>query len=238
MSGHSRWGVWFAGSAAATLVLALLALAGAWRLGLLPLLFPPPEALQPSGAGGGMAPGLTSLPPAGTLGADAGNGQQEGRLPLPGKTLTYGAAYGTDVPEGTGVAGQGSGQENSQAGAAEKYALRHEIEQHYIDILSTLGGTYQYRLNRLVQQAYDEYRADQQQGKSAPALALARKYLPLGEALERQCDRQFYAELAQFKGELRNNDLPLDTANLAQRIYEYDKAARKKEIMLQAAKLI
>jgi hypothetical protein len=216
----SKTAKWITGIATAMLCLAVLALTAVWRLGLLPLLFPPQpapvsavEIIQPNGE--------IYLSPHGnsTNNVQPGNGHTGSNVsaPVTDKTATN-----------TGNSG----------GWASKSQLQQEIEAKYITRLSNLGNDYEEQLNSLVSEAYNEYSTDKKQGHHVSAMVLANKYLPMGNSLEKQCDDQFYTLLNQFEDELQSNGLPLATAIRAQQVYEYDKAIRKKNILTAAARMI
>jgi|GEM_PF-1710952 len=228
----SKTSKWITGIAAAILCLALLALAGIWRLGLLPLLLPPQplqtsegEIVQPSGEI------YLSQPGASTDNDHPGTSQPENKATPSPDTVPGGGAMSS---------GHGAAATNSTAPDdwASKSQLQQEIEGHYTTTLESLAKSYEDQLNTLTGEAYNEYSSDKKQGHPVSAMVLASKYVPMGNALEQQCDDQFYALLNQFKAELQSNGLPLSTAIRAQQVYEYDKAVRKKEILTAAAKMI
>ncbi len=213
----SRRFKWITGTVAAIFCLALLILAGAWRLGLLPLLFPPPAPGWPTHTSTESA----NPPTESGAGAGVGNAQTQ---PSTGQ-------YSGSTAEGTaGAPGESVPSTGDQ--------LQQQIESRYVTRLRNLAGGYESRLSGLVGTAYNEYQADKKQGKKISVMALAGKYIAEGNGLEKQCDSQFYAVLDDFKAELRRNNLPLDTAVRAQQEYEYAKASRKKAILSAAAKMI
>jgi hypothetical protein len=225
----SKTSKWITGIAAVILCLALLALAGIWRLGLLPLLQPPPLPPQPLQISEGeiVLPSgeiYLSQPGASAENAHPGNNQPENKA----------------TPSPDTVPGGGKTATNSTAPDdwASKSQLQQEIEGHYTTTLESLAKSYEDQLNTLTGEAYNEYSSDKKQGHPVSAMVLAIKYVPMGNALEQQCDDQFYALLNQFKAELQSNGLPLSTAIRAQQVYEYDKAIRKKAILTAAAKMI
>jgi len=225
----SKTAKWITGIAAVICYLAALALAGIWRLGLLPLLLPPTLPAQPATASIGetIQPSgeiSLTLPNVSISNEHPGNTPGAGTaLPAPGKAAVEALpAVNTQITDDW----------------AAKSQLEQEIDARYITRLSNLGNDYEDQLNSLIGEAYNEYASDKKQGKPISALALAGKYIPMGNALEKQCDSEFYALLDQFKDELQSNGLPLTTAARAQQVYEYDKSVRKKEILDAAAKLI
>jgi hypothetical protein len=205
-----------------TLVLGipLLALAGIWRLGLLPLFFNSAPGgfdflYDPGGPDPGVAPGTPS----------------QTATPSPGE------ANGSDTKQpGTG--------ENPAATApgknsdSNKPPLQRDIEARHIAKLQDIARSYAGKLNSLTEAARSEYVSAKQEGKSISAVALARRYMASGSSLEADCDAQFYDALAEFEAELRQNSLPLDTAQQARQEYEWAKASRKKEILANAAQVI
>jgi len=199
---------WLLVAAGIILGLALLTVAGAWRLGLLPLLFPPLPAIPER-------PPLTvkqnNQPPTGAY-----------QQPLPPSATTA-----TD-----GVA--------SAVGSfpLTRDQLQKQIEGSYTTQLRNLAEGYEGKLNSLVSEAHNELESDKQEGKKVPVLALYDKYYSEGNALEKQCDAQFYPLLNQFEAVLQQNNLPLDTALRAKQEYEYAKANRKKELLSAATKII
>jgi hypothetical protein len=114
--------------------------------------------------------------------------------------------------------------------------LRREIEVFYFTKLETIGRYYEGRLNKLISSALSEYNAACRQKQKVSVVSLARKYIPAAVALERDCDGEFYAVLADFKAELQKNYFPLDKAREAQKEYEQAKAARKRQLLSAAAK--
>jgi hypothetical protein len=211
---------WIVSFAAVILSFAVLALVSAWSLGLLPLLFPPSSLLQPDEAGGWG--GITSL-----FGTNSPQAQSPGSSNAAGDQNT--GAPRSPAP--------GTVQSPSNSGASGDQ-LRQQIENSYITRLQNLAGGYEGRLNGLVGQAYNEYESAKKQGKDVSVVAIAGKYYAQGNALEKQCDAQFYPLLNEFKAELQKNGLPLDKANQTQQAYEYAKASRKKALLSAAAKMI
>jgi hypothetical protein len=219
----SKTSKWFTGIAAVILCLALLALAGVWRLGLLPLLLPPPLPLQPQISQGEI------VQPSGEIylskpGSTSTNSQPEDLSNLYPGTIPGGSKTAPDSP--------------APDAWTSKSQLQQEIEGQYINRLESLSKSYEDRLNTLEGEAYNDYITDKKQGHPVSAMVLAGKYIPMGNALEQQCDDQFYALLNQFKTVLQNNGLPQSTAIRAQQVYEYDKAIRKKAILTAAARMI
>jgi len=221
----SKTAKWITGIAAVICCLAALALAGAWRLGLLPPKLPAQsssasigETIQPSGE---ITLTLPSIP---------------AKNEHPGNTTPAGKAM--SAPDKTSTAASSAVNTPVSDDWAAKSQLEQEIDARYLTRLSNLGNDYEARLNSMVGEAYNEYASDKKQGKTVSALALAGKYITMGNALEQQCDSQFYALLDQFEAELKSNGLPLTSALHAQQVYEYDKSVRKKEILDAAAKMI
>lgn len=130
----------------------------------------------------------------------------------------------------------GTHDETVNASADAPPPLRQEIEARYIARLEAICSYYEEKLNDLVASAWNEYSAARMQGQKISAIYLAGKYLATGNALEKECDREFYAVLADFRSELRKHSLPLDKTYEAQREYERAKAARKRQILSAAAK--
>jgi hypothetical protein len=231
----SKSSKWITGISITILCLALLALAAIWRLGLLPLLLPPPlppqplqasegETVQPSGE-------IYLSQPTNNLSQPVNNQNDHADNSPPVSTLT---------PTHDTTPGGNNDATNTPATDdwVLKSQLQQEIEARYTTRMQNLAKSYEDQLNTLVNDAYNEYTADKKEGKPVSATALAGKYFTMGTDLEKQSDDQFYALLAQFKAELQSNDLPLATAIRAQQVYEYDKAVRKKDILDAAAKMI
>jgi hypothetical protein len=124
-----------------------------------------------------------------------------------------------------------------EATTDKSFSSRQEIEAYFTTRLMVICGYYEGRLNSLLGSTWNEYHTAQKQGQKISAVSLAQKYIAAGNALERECDQEFYAVLTDFKAELRKNSFPLDKALEAQREYEKAKAARKKQIFHHAAKL-
>ncbi len=213
---------WLTASGAVILGLALIIIVGAWRLGLLPLLFSPPPA----------AVGTTPNAIKDSSPAPVSTGQQP-QQPSPAVTHTPPSAPGNTTLNNTG----------SSAGLPENGAqltkdqLQQQIDDYYTAKLNNLAESYENQLNALVGEAMSEYQADKQQGNNAAIFALAGKYYSEGSALEKQCDAQFYSLLDEYKAQLRKNNLSLDTANRDQQEYESAKAAREKELLSEATKI-
>lgn len=125
-------------------------------------------------------------------------------------------------------------QENMPANVPSP--LRGEIEARYIARLEAICNYYEGKLNSLVGSAWNEYSTAPMQGQKISAVYLAGKYLVAGNALEKKCDREFYAVLSDFRSELRNHSLPLDKTYEVQREYNRAKAARKRQILSTASK--
>ena len=136
----------------------------------------------------------------------------------------------SETPKGTPGAPGG-------AGLSSSFSSSQEIEAYFITRLNIIGRYYEGRLNGLLGLAWNEYGAAQKLNGKVSAFSLAPKYIAAGNALEKECDQEFYAVLAEFKAEMRKNSFPLDKAFAAQREYERAKAARKKQIFRRAAKL-
>jgi hypothetical protein len=229
MSKISRW---IASIGAVILVLALITVVGAWRLGLLPLFFPPPAPI-------GTAQNTTTetgLPPAGTYiqqqqpsktGAETdvdNTGKQQTSLSAHGLTTMNNSGSATGLPE--------------DSAQLTKDQLRQQIDDYYTARLQSLGESYEGKLNGLVNEAFSEYQSDKKQGNDISVATLAFKYISEGSALEKQCDAQFYPLLDEYEADLRKNNLPLDTAIKAKQEYESSKVNRKKELLSAAAKMI
>jgi len=136
----------------------------------------------------------------------------------------------TDVPETPGV----SPPETRVPPSPDQAA----IEAYYLDRLVKISRSYEGRLNGLVGQAQGEYTDARRNGQKVAVFSLAKRYLSAGSTLEKQCDADFYAVLADFKTELRKNSFPLDKPLEAQKQYERAKAARKRQILTAAAKML
>ncbi|HAG08846.1 MAG TPA: hypothetical protein DCK87_04685 [Desulfotomaculum sp.] len=148
---------------------------------------------------------------------------KERTTPTPGESTA-------ETPKGTPGAPGG-------AGLSSSFSSSQEIEAYFITRLNIIGRYYEGRLNGLLSLAWNEYGAAQKLKGKAATFSLAPKYIAAGNALEKECDQEFYAVLAEFKAEMRKNSFPLDKAFAAQREYERAKAARKKQIFRRAAKL-
>jgi hypothetical protein len=220
---------WITSIASVILGLVLIIGVGAWHLGLLPLFFPPPA---PPGAQNTTAE--TGLTPPGTYiqqqqssktGA-AVNDSDKQPAPLSASGIaTLNSSGSVDVlPE-----------DSSQLARAQ---LQQQIDTYYGGKLQNLAEGYEDKLNSLVGEAFSEYQSDTKQGKDASVAAMAFKYISQGNALEQQCDAQFYPLLAEFEADLQKNNLPLDTAIKAKQTYEAAKINRKRELLSAAAKLI
>lgn len=214
--------------------LPLLFLAGLRWAGLLP----PVDALRPAPGKEGGKP-LFLPPEAWTpwaeqekkpaqtgIGEAAGESSGEAAGEPPAKT-PWGAAGAPDAP---GPDALGNAPANVPS------PLRREIEARYIARLEAICSYYEGKLNTLVGSAWNEYSTARMQGQKISAVNLAGKYLAAGNTLEKECDREFYAVLADFRSELRKHSLPLDKTYEAQREYERAKAARKRQILSAAAK--
>jgi hypothetical protein len=223
---------WITSIGAFLIVLALIIVVGAWRLGLLPLFFPPPA---PAGTAQNTTTG-TGLPPAGTYiqqqqpsktGAETdvdNTDKQQTSLSAPGITTINNSGSATGLPE--------------DSAQLTKDQLQQQIDDYYTARLQNLAASYESRLNGLISEAFNEYQSDKNQGKDVSVAAMAFKYMSEGNALEKQCDAQFYPLLDEFEADLRKNNLPLDAAIKAKQEYESAKVNRKKELLSAAAKMI
>lgn len=223
---------WITSIGAFLIVLALIIVVGAWRLGLLPLFFPPPA---PAGTVQNTTTG-TGLPPAGTYiqqqqpsktGAETdvdNTDKQQTSLSAPGITTINNSGSATGLPE--------------DSAQLTKDQLQQQIDDYYTARLQNLAASYESRLNGLISEAFNEYQSDKNQGKDVSVAAMAFKYMSEGNALEKQCDAQFYPLLDEFEADLRKNNLPLDAAIKAKQEYESAKVNRKKELLSAAAKMI
>jgi len=256
---------------AGLLLVALLALAGAWGAWSAGLLPPPPvwqtlmEKMQSvalphlfgergetsaaprfglpwlrtggqveSGAEGppGTAPENATNPPGEASSGEPGEAGQN----APG-ARNFPDSSGSGVPSGSG---SGSGAFGALPPEARSLPSPEQaaIEAYYLARLETICRSYEGRLNGLIGQAQDEYTSARRQGQKVSVISLAKRYLAAGNALEKQCDADFYAVLADFKAELRKNSFPLDKPREAQKEYEQTKAARKRQIITAAAKML
>lgn len=215
----TRTGRWITSLGAVVLGLALLAFVGAWRLGLPVLLSPLASIGTP----------LTDILNSG---------------PAPGT----GFSGSTEQPQQSSKTGTQADQSPSTLGSVAiptwnstqltKDQLRQQIDDYYTARLQNLAASYESRLNGLVSEAFNEYQSDKNQGKDVSVVAMAFKYMSEGNALEKQCDAQFYPLLDEFEADLRKNNLPLDAAIKAKQEYESAKVNRKKELLSAAAKMI
>lgn len=239
--------------------LLLMILAGAWSAGLLPpasiigqaILEKVEKVLTEPGKNGGGSREKNgerlsrAFPGAGATasGREAPSGKNESD---PGSNPDAPAGTATEVPgeiSGETSAGGTSGIRNGSPGAAgvredALSPLRREIEAYYVARLEAICGYYEGRLNGLVGSAQAEYNTARREGQKISLASLARKYLAAGAALEKECDAEFYAVLADFKAELRKNSFPLDMPREAQKEYERAKAARKRQLLSAAAKVL
>ncbi|HAU30926.1 MAG TPA: hypothetical protein DCW46_01260 [Desulfotomaculum sp.] len=126
------------------------------------------------------------------------------------------------------------------SGALSKNASDKEkqIEAYYAKKLTAVASGYHQKLNSLVAAGMSEYDKVREKKEKASPISLARKYLSAGRALEAQCDAEFYPILDEYKAELEKNSFPPDAAVNAGKEYENAKAARKKQILLSAAKYV
>ena len=208
---------------AVVLGLAVIIIVGAWRLGLLPLFSPypaPTGTTQTAIRNNGPAPVVTYQQSQQSSKTSAGTGQSS-------------SISCETTPGARGAAGP---RENGAQPTKDQ--LQKQIDDYYTAKLQSLGESYENQLNGLVGEAYGEYQSDMKQGKSVSMAAMAFKYMSEGSALEKQCNTQFYAVLAEYEATLQKNNLPLDTAIKAKQAYEAAKASREKELLSAAAKMI
>ena len=216
---------WMTSICVIILGLALIALVGAWRLGLLPLLCPSPAPVSTAQT--------TSI---------------KDSAPAPVSTYQQ-PQQPSQTSTGTAIPPSASGKTTlnsigSAAGIPKDSAqlttdqLQQQINDYYSTRLQNLAESYESQLNDLVGEAYGEYQSDKEQGKDVSVAAMAFKYMSEGNALEQQCDAQVYPLLDEYEADLRKNNLPLDTAIKARQEYESAKANRKQELLSAAAKMI
>jgi hypothetical protein len=205
----ARTARWVKSIGAVILGLALISAVGIWRLGLLPLFFPPPPAVgttqnAPIETGTPSAGAYIQQPSKAGAGTDTGNTDRQ-QTPLSAPVVTT-MNSATTIP-------QGSSQ-------LTRDQLQQQIDDYYSARLQNLAGGYESKLNGLVGEAFFEYQSDKKQGNDISLTTLAFKYISEGSALEKQCDAQFYPLLDEFEADLRKNNLPLDTAITAKQEYE------------------
>lgn len=225
--------------------LSLLIFAGVWHTGLFsPTLFPPAFLERASSwLEKDNAKSLGSAPESATpfreqkepFGNKENSAEKTGEIGEITEEKIEKTPAGTSGEISGGTSKSAAGTPNTPENAP--VPLRQEIEVYYITKLRTTCGSYEGRLNSLISSALGEYTAARRQGQKVSAVSLARKYVAAGNALERECDAEFYAILADFKAELRKNSFPLDKTWEAQREYERAKAAYKKQILSSASKL-
>ncbi len=220
----TRTARWITSIGAVVLGLALIILVGAWHLGLLTLFFPPPAPVgtaQTANQNNSPAPVATYQQPQQPSKISTATGQSPSAS---GKTTLNSAGSAAGPPE--------------NSAQLTKDQLQKQIDDYYTIKLQALGESYESQLNGLVSEAFNEYQSDKEQGKDFSVAAMAFKYMSEGNALEKQCDAQFDATLAEYEADLQKNNLSLDTAIKAKQAYESAKATREKELLSAAAKMI
>lgn len=129
-----------------------------------------------------------------------------------------------------------TGSTKVQAGSRQQASsdnidpLRSQIEQKYVSRLQALAAGYEGRLNSLVSDAVNEYRAAKKDNPNADLGTIASKYYAAGKSLEAESDSQFYSILSAFESELSANSFPLDAAVKAKEAYETRKGAKAGQI--------
>lgn len=110
----------------------------------------------------------------------------------------------------------------------EKFSI---IKREYTTALNKLRDSYQKEINRLIKCAKEDYLAVKSGQKDVAVSKLTVEYLKLGQALEKDCDSNFYRIMDAMREDLNSNDLPLDLASQAEQEYEDQKSRTRKEIL-------
>ncbi len=121
-------------------------------------------------------------------------------------------------------------KESNRAPAAieeprENSKLQEKLAQIYL-LRSSFSG----RLDSLVAQAKQEY-INREKGKDA--LSIAKKYLNQGAALEKQCDAQMEALLAEIKSELERTGGDTSLVSEIRGAYQSEKSVKKAALLSQ-----
>jgi len=114
--------------------------------------------------------------------------------------------------------------------------VQRKIVEYYNGKFLVLKAESTSKLDALIKQAKDELSSASSDNKSPSKLSLGMKYLELGKSLENECDAQFYSILSEMKQELTKNDLPLDAANDAEKLYKAEKSQRRSYLLSKAFK--
>lgn len=109
-----------------------------------------------------------------------------------------------------------------------------QIVGSYRDDFNAMKNTYDGKLNHLISEAVKEYHANKN-NKDFSAKATAEKYIARGRALENECDGKFYAKLAALESELKAESLPTWVVEQADKAYQAQKEAQRKQILRKAA---
>ena len=116
-------------------------------------------------------------------------------------------------------------ENSSKFNTAEK-----SIAKKYAPKFATIKGGFVSAIDGMIKQANAEYLAFPAAERDQHKLELGFKYISKGEALEKKCDVNFYAELAKLKAELKKNNLGPSLADTAKLEYEKQKRVVKKAL--------
>ena len=104
------------------------------------------------------------------------------------------------------------------------------IAKRYAPKFAAIKGNFVSEIDGMIAQAKAEYAAIPADKRALGKVTLGFKYMAKGDALEKQCDADFYAELNKLKADLKKNKLSPSLANTAKREYLQQKSTVKKAL--------
>ena len=116
-------------------------------------------------------------------------------------------------------------ENNKKFNTAEK-----SIAKKYAPRFAAIKGNFVSEIDGMIAQAKAEYLAIPADKRGLSKITLGFKYMAKGDALEKQCDADFNAELNRLKADLKKNQLSPNLANTAKKEYEQQKSTVKKAL--------
>lgn len=116
-------------------------------------------------------------------------------------------------------------ENSSKFNTAEK-----SIARKYAPKFAAIKGGFVSAIDGMINQANAEYLSYPAAERDQHKLELGFKYMAKGEALEKSCDVNFYAQLARLKTDLKKNNLGPGLADTAKLEYEQQKRTVKKAL--------
>lgn len=116
-------------------------------------------------------------------------------------------------------------ENSSKFNTAEK-----SIARKYAPKFAAIKGGFVSEIDGMITKANAEYLLYPAAERDQHKIELGFKYVAKGEALEKKCDVDFYAQLAKLKTDLKNNNLGPSLADTAKLEYEQQKRTAKKAL--------